>query len=120
MRKNSTSKISGSIEKRLLGLERRTADTQDTIDTMHSELHRVERRLDDIGGSFIKIQDEIRDGFKEFQSLIQGLVDPIMGELVRNREEQTLLNGRSAKINNIEDTVEKLVKLHPSGTHAAI
>lgn len=105
-------------QKRVLGLERRSSDTENTVQTMHTELHRVERILENIAASQIKLQDELRDSFREFQSLIQGLVDPIMGELIKNREEQTLLNGRSAKINHIEEKLEKLERIHPQNQHA--
>ncbi len=63
------------------------------------------------------------DSFKEallyeIRNDLAQMKDEIMGELKTVREEQTMLNGRTVKINQIEDRVKKLEQLHPHG-HAA-
>lgn len=46
--------------------------------------------------------------------------DEIVGELKTMREEQTMLNGRTAKLNLIEDRADKLEDIHPQGQHSTI
>ena len=46
--------------------------------------------------------------------------DKVAGEIETMRREQTLLNARSAKINDIEDEVEKLQKIHPQNSHQSL
>ena len=46
--------------------------------------------------------------------------DSVAGEIKTMREEQELLNARSAKINEIEDQVENLRKIHPHNFHQSV
>lgn len=69
--------------------------------------------------AFDRKMDEVKDYMVEQRSEIAAIKDEIMGELKTIREEQTILNGRSAKINKIEDQVEELIKIHPHGHHLA-
>lgn len=64
-----------------------------------------------------EIIDAVKDVLTGFRNDMVSLKDEIVGELKTNREEQTMLNGRTMKINNIESRVEKLEKIHPQGTH---
>ncbi len=81
------------------------------------------------------VKEEVKTGFDEFEvrmkqmfdkmaSLLKNdlmtIKDEIMGELKTVREEQTMLNGRSVKINDIEDEVEQLKNIHPKFTHASL
>lgn len=106
------------VEDRLLGVEGRLDDLGKTIDDSHRELLRAENFLFKMQDSLIKYEDKMTDSFREFQSMVQGLLDPLMKELLASREEQTILNERSTKINQIGDRVENLEKIHPGGRHA--
>lgn len=67
--------------------------------------------------AFDRKMDEVKDCMDEQKSDIATMKDEIVGELKTIREEQVMLNGRSAKINKIEDQVEELQKIHPRGQH---
>lgn len=65
-----------------------------------------------------RILGRIETHMFEQRSDIATMKDEIVGELKTIREEQTILNGRSAKINDIEERVEKLEEIHPQSQHA--
>ena len=64
-----------------------------------------------------KMLDKINDILANFRSDLAKMKLEILGELVKVREEQAILNGRSAKINQIEDKVEKIESIHPNFKH---
>lgn len=70
--------------------------------------------------AFSDFRTEIMLAFREMMNELTTMKLEILGELKTVREEQAILNGRSAKINDIEDKMEKLEKIHPGFTHAAI
>lgn len=90
-------------------------------EVVKEELKPVEDRL---SKRFDVFEDKIITGVKsllvEFKNDLIQMKLEILGELQKTREEQVLLNARSAKINKIEDDVESLKKIHPKFSHAAI
>lgn len=59
-------------------------------------------------GAIDQKNDDLRNDISQMK-------DEIVGELKMVREEQTMLNGRTAKINQIEKRIEKLEQIHPHG-----
>ncbi len=44
--------------------------------------------------------------------------DKVAGEIKTMREEQEMLNGRTAKINDVDNRVDRLEQIHPNCQHA--
>lgn len=67
-----------------------------------------------------KMLDKIEKMLTNFRSDLTNMKLEILGELEKIRQEQTILNGRSVKINKIEDEVDKLKGIHPKYSHVQI
>lgn len=68
----------------------------------------------------LDLLEAIEEKNYNLRSDVAKMKDEIVGELKTIHEEQTMLNGRTAKINQIEDQVEKLEDIHPQGQHSTI
>lgn len=79
------------------------------------EIHKIE-----ILSAFEKFGEKILVGVAQMRDEIITSNDKVAGEIRTMREEQTLLNARSAKINDIEDEVEKLRNIHPHNSHQPV
>lgn len=67
-----------------------------------------------------KVLGEVREIMKKFRNDLAGMKDEIIGELVKSREETTILRGDHQRVLDLEDKVEDLEKIHPQGQHLAI
>ncbi len=63
------------------------------------------------------IIESVKGLLQDFRNDFVTMKDEIVGELQAMREEQTFLNHRSMKINQIEDDVENLKVIHPENKH---
>lgn len=89
--------------------------------TIREELKATEESLMvKVEQAFSEFQKEMFKAFREMREEFTTMKLEILGELKTTRQEQTMLNARSAKINKIEDEVESLKKIHPKFSHAAI
>lgn len=105
-----------SIDKRFNSVDKKFESVDKKFESVDKRFEIFELR---IVLAFNRKMDEIKDYMVEQRSEIASIKDEIMGELKIIREEQTILNGRSAKINQIEDRMEDLEKIHPHGHHLA-
>lgn len=87
------------------------------LSTLSVQVNSIENKIDKKFDLFL---DKLEKYFFDFRSDMAKVQDTIAGELKTNRDEQVILNGRSAKINQIEDDVEKLQKIHPNYTHTTL
>lgn len=120
-------KISGStskIEDRLLGFETRLTRIESKLTDNGFDVIRltnrvtgVEKSITRLDDSVEKLHDQIHDEFAEFRSKIITLIDPLIGQLKKFNEEQAIHAGQHQET---YEKVEKLEKIHPKFSHAAI
>lgn len=67
-----------------------------------------------------EILREVREMMKKFRSDFATMKDEIIGELVKSREETTILKGDHQRVLDLEDKMEDLEKIHPQGQHVTI
>ena len=119
-----------SIDKRFDSVDKKFESVDKKFDSVDKKFESGDKKFESIEKKFeifeLRIllafdrkMDEIKDYMVEQRSEIASIKDEIIGELKTMREEQTILNGRSAKINKIEDRMEDLEKIHPQGQHIA-
>lgn len=92
-------------------------------DVVREEMVPVEKRItDELDTKLETFQENIIEAIgKKNDSLrsdIATMKDEIVGELKKVREEQTVLNGKSEKVNDLETRIEVLEALHPEGQHS--
>ena len=94
-------------------------------EVVREEIKPVEERL--IKGldiKFSQFKDEIIFSIKamltDFRSEMAGMKDEIISELVKSREETTILKGDHQRVLDLEDKMEDLEKIHPQGQHPTI
>lgn len=119
----SIDKRFNSVDKRFDSVDLKFKSVDQKFNSMDKKVESVDKKFGifelRIVLAFNRKMDEIKDYMVGQRSDIATMKDEIMGELKTIRKEQTILNGRSAKINKVEDQVEELIKIHPHSQHIA-
>lgn len=87
------------------------------IQKLHKNVSQMNNKL---WSDVTKTSNSLLTGVAQMRDEIITSNDKVAGELKTLREEQTLLNGRTVKINEIENRVEKLEEIHHHGPHASV
>lgn len=112
------------IEDRLFGIETRLGRIENKITDNDFSSMRYASRVTDVEKSMVRLEDRMEKfhekllaEFTEFRSTIYNLLDPIAGQLKKFNEEQTIHAGQHQET---YEKVEKLEKIYPKFSHAAI
>jgi len=116
------------FDSKLAGIDNKFVGIDNKFVGIDNKLVTIDNRLDGIDNKFLSFKNEIISAVeKANEKLLEQVVkikdetitsnDKIAGEIKTMREEQVMLNGRTAKINKIEDEVESLKQIHPNGQH---